>query len=204
MNDNLTEIVMIVDRSGSMSSICSEAQVGFNEFIQKQKEVDGDVRITVTEFDSDIEILYDNEKIENIKEYKLLPRGMTALLDAIGFTINKVGNRLSETEDSERPSKIMVCIITDGQENSSIEYNKQQIKEMIEEQTNKYSWEFVFIGANMDAFAEASSIGIRHSASYDATGVGIRNAFTYSSDLTTSYRTTGSLDSTKSNVKLDS
>ncbi|MFW6219686.1 MAG: vWA domain-containing protein [bacterium] len=204
MKENLTEIIMIVDRSGSMSSIRSDAEGGFNEFIQKQKEVDGEVKVTVTQFDDKIEILYDNENIENIKEYKLEPRGMTALLDAIGTTINNVGNRLSKTDESERPSKVMVCIITDGAENSSSEFNKHKIKDMIEEQKNKYSWEFVFIGANMDAFEEASAMGIGFAASYDATSKGIRSAFQYSCDLTTSYRTTGDLSTYDSNTKLDS
>lgn len=204
MKDNLTELVLIVDRSGSMATIRKDAQGGFDEFIKKQKEVEGEARITLTEFDSQINVVCENIDIKEMKPYKLEPRGSTALLDAIGQTINKIGKRLSETKEEDRPSKVFVCIITDGEENSSREFSKTQIKEMIEHQRTKYSWEFVFIGANMDAFTEAGSMGIAFAASYDATAKGIGSAFLYSCDLSTQYRTTGNLDNVAKNVKLDS
>jgi len=204
MNEKLTEIVLVIDRSGSMHKISRDAQGGFNEFIQKQKEVDGEVKVTLVQFDDEIETVYDNEDIGKAAEYVLSPRGGTALLDAIGKTVTLVGERLSKTKEEDRPAKVMVCIITDGEENSSREYTKATVKEMIEHQRDNYAWEFIFIGANMDAFGEAGSIGIGRSASYNTTSIGIRSAFTYSSNITSSYRSGASLDSYDNNATLDS
>jgi len=188
LKKDLTEIVMIIDRSGSMISIQKDAQGGFNNFIKKQRELPGEAKITLVQFDSFIETVHNNVNINDIPEYILEPRGATSLLDAIGFTLNLVGDRLSETIETEKPSKILVCIITDGQENSSNKFNKSQIKEIIDHQTNKYSWEFIFIGANIDTISEASSIGINTAASFCCTETGTRNIFEYANNITTSYR----------------
>lgn len=204
MKEDLTEIVLIVDRSGSMASIKEDAQGGFNEFIEEQKKLEGEARVTLIQFDTEIDTVYDNVNINEVKEYTLIPRSMTALLDAVGYTISKVGERLSNTPEEEKPSKVMVCIITDGQENSSKEYDRTKIKEMIEHQRTKYSWEFVFIGANVDAFSEAGSLGVLYSATYDATGKGIKSAFSYSSDMTKTLRSGVTLDTYSNHIKLDS
>jgi uncharacterized protein YegL len=166
MNENLVEMVAIIDRSGSMSSIASDTIGGYNTLIEEQKKEDGEVNVTLALFDHEYSLVYDNVDIKEVDELTsdtYVPRGMTALYDAIGRTVTTVGERLAATEESERPFKVIVTIITDGQENSSNEYTCGKIKEMIELQESEYSWEFMFLAANMDAMAEGASFGIRGS-----------------------------------------
>ena len=196
MKKGLTEIIFILDRSGSMSRLTKDTIGGYNSYIENQKKENGEALITTVLFDNEYEILHNGVNIKDIepltdKEY--LTRGTTALLDAIGKTISDVGARLSNTPEDERPEKVIMIIITDGQENASIEYSKKQIKEMIEEQTNKYSWQFIFLGANIDAVSEAESIGIKgkFASNYGWTSQGIESSFTTLDCLTTEYRSSG-------------
>ena len=163
MKENLTEIVFILDRSGSMSSLTTDTIGGFNSFIDTQKQEDGEAILTTILFDDQYEILHNGVDIKTVKpltskEYSA--RGMTALLDAIGKTINTVGERLNKTNEDDKPSKVIFVITTDGQENSSKEFTQSKVKEMIEHQTNNYSWQFMFLGANIDAVSTAQSFGI--------------------------------------------
>ena len=163
MNQNLTEVVIILDRSGSMRNLAADTIGGFNSFVDVQKKEVGDARLTAVLFDDRYEVLHDGVDIQDVPiltENEYSARGMTAMLDAIGKTINDVGDRLSKTKEEERPGKVIFVITTDGQENSSREFTKTQIKEMIELQQNKYNWNFLFLGANIDSFSEADSIGI--------------------------------------------
>ena len=163
MKENLTEIVFILDRSGSMMHLTADTIGGYNSMIEKQKQEPGEAKITTVLFDDNYEVLYDAVDIQNIEPMttaQYYAHGCTALLDAVGRTINNVGARLNNTPEEERPSKVIVVITTDGYENSSHEFTRTQIKEMIEHQTNKYSWQFMFLGAEIDAVAEAESIGI--------------------------------------------
>lgn len=183
MKKNLTEMVFILDRSGSMSGLEADTIGGFNSMIEQQKAEDGEAYVTTVLFDGVYELLHDHVdilEIEPITRKEYYARGCTALLDALGTTINSVGQRLSDTPEEERPGKVMFVIITDGYENASHEFTKSKIKEMIEHQQNKYSWVFMFIGANMDAVTEAASYGINSSfaATYTASAQGTSSVYT--------------------------
>lgn len=164
MKENLTEIIFIVDRSGSMSGIKSDVIGGYNSFIDEQRKVkDQEANITFIQFDDKYEKLYESvdiNEIKNLSDATYIPRGMTALYDAIGKTIVETGERLSNMPETERPSKVLVVIITDGYENSSQEYSQSKIKEMISHQETKYSWDFIFIAANIDLDKVSRDIGI--------------------------------------------
>ncbi|MDG4657260.1 VWA domain-containing protein [Ectobacillus antri] len=162
MNRNLTEIVFLLDRSGSMSGLESDTIGGFNALIRKQNQMEGETKVTVVLFDDEYEVVWDGVDAKGLtlteKEYQV--RGCTALLDAIGKSIIEVGRRLSQTNEAQRPGKVIFAITTDGEENASQEFTYKKIKEMITHQQEIYSWEFLFLGANIDAAQEAKSIGI--------------------------------------------
>lgn len=169
MKENLSDITVVLDRSGSMTQCKLEAENGLNHFIEEQKSLSGECSFTLVQFDTEIEVVHNGIPISGTPKCSLIPRGMTALLDAVGSTINKVGQRLSAMPEPERPGLVVFVIITDGLENSSHEYTVSNIKEMIELQQNKYRWKFLFLGANQDAFQTSDSMGIapHASANYD-------------------------------------
>jgi hypothetical protein len=162
MKNNLTEIIFVLDRSGSMSGLESDTIGGYNGFLEKQKKLKGDVLITTVLFDDKYEMLYNGVAIEKatINNEQYFVRGMTALLDAVGKTILDVGTRLSHTAKDERPEKVIFIITTDGMENASREFSHAKVKELITHQQEKYSWEFLFFGANIDSVQTAEHIGI--------------------------------------------
>lgn len=163
MKKNLTEMVFILDRSGSMQHLTDDTIGGFNSMIENQKKEEGEAFVTTALFDDQYELLHDHidiKEIQPITNNEYYARGMTALLDAIGKTINSIGSRLSATPEDERPDKVIFVITTDGMENASREFVKSTVKDMIEHQQSKYSWTFMFLGANMDAVGEAASLGI--------------------------------------------
>lgn len=174
---NLTELVFIVDKSGSMGGLVDDTIGGFNTMLAEQQAEVGDAVVTTVLFDRGYELLHDRINIKAVcpltrKDYKI--GGGTALLDAIGKTIHKIRAAQKNTKEEYRPNKTMFVIITDGQENSSRKYTAQDIREKIEHQKTKYGWEFVFFGANMDAISEAANIGIdaAHAQNYNADAVG--------------------------------
>lgn len=151
-----TDINVILDRSGSMGfgEIYDATIIGFNRFLNQQKEVKDSARINFYQFNDKYEVVYTDKNVSiapELNRENFLPGGSTALLDAIGKTINDVGSRLRNMKESERPSQVMVIVITDGQENSSKEYTKAKIEEMVKHQTDVYKWQFMYIGANFDA-----------------------------------------------------
>lgn len=163
MKKGLSELIFILDMSGSMSNLTKDTIGGFNSMIEKQKEVEGDANITLVLFDHEYILLYDNCNIKEVpvltdKEY--CPCGMTALYDAVGRTIDTVDHRLNNTPEEERPEKVIVSITTDGMENASKEYTFQQVKEKIEHQQEKYNWEFIFLGADLASIDVATNLGI--------------------------------------------
>lgn len=191
---NLVEIVCVVDRSGSMDLIKTDAIGGFNHFLEEQKKLPGEARFTLALFDHEYEVLFDNVNIQDVpplNEATYCPRGSTALLDAIGRAIVTVGGRLSKTPEHERPSKVIVAILTDGLENASSEYKRSKIFEMIKHQGEVYSWAFIFLAANQNAIQEGASLGIstKDSHNFVATGVGVRAAYSCMTQSVVSYRT---------------
>lgn len=160
MKQDLTEIVLIVDRSGSMESIKADAEGGINTFITEQKAAEGKANFTLCQFDTHYEFVHQGVDIEKVDNYKLVPRGWTALNDAIGRTINEVGERLAKTPEEERPALVLFMIVTDGHENSSQEFSGEKVKEMIAHQKEKYNWKFTFLGTEEDSLQVGASLGL--------------------------------------------
>ncbi|MHB8954863.1 MAG: vWA domain-containing protein [Pirellulaceae bacterium] len=161
MRPDLTDITLIVDRSGSMQSICADAEGGINAFVAEQAQQPGEALLTLVQFDTEYEFLHRGVPIQQVPPYRLVPRGSTALLDAVGRAINETGERLSKMLEQDRPGLVIFVVMTDGEENSSQEFSKEPIKQMITHQQDKYGWHFTFLGANQDAFAEAGALGIQ-------------------------------------------
>lgn len=170
MKKDITELAFILDRSGSMSGLEKDTIGGFNAMLQKQRDIAGECRITTVLFDDRYELLHDRVDIRAVRELterEYFVGGSTALIDAIGRTIDKLVNVQKNTAEEYRAEKVMVVIITDGQENSSREYPLQKVKAMIEQEKEKYGWEFVFLGANIDAVQTAGQFGISSNRAVD-------------------------------------
>lgn len=179
MKTNITELVFILDKSGSMSGLESDTIGGFNAMVRKQQKEPGDAIVTTVLFDDNYELLHDRINIKGIRpitEKEYYVGGCTALLDAIGKTIHKISNVQKHTGKEQRADKVVLVITTDGMENASREYTAESIKKMIERQKEKYDWEFIFLGANIDAIATAAKVGISadRAANYHADGEGTR------------------------------
>jgi len=167
MKQNLTEIVFILDRSGSMGGLENDTIGGFNGFVKKQAEA-GQTSLTTVLFDDKYEILHNGVDAGNVTltDHEYFTRGSTALLDAVGKTINDVGKRLNGTAEEARPGKVIFVITTDGFENASREFSYDEVKKMISHQTEKYGWEFVFMAANIDVAKEGDKLGISADRSF--------------------------------------
>ncbi|HYV50839.1 MAG TPA: vWA domain-containing protein [Dongiaceae bacterium] len=157
---NLTEIIVLLDRSGSMATIKDDMEGGFNTYVNDLRDLQ-DCRLTLVQFDTGgIDTVVESCPIKKVPKLRLEPRGGTPLLDAMGLTMERTGERFRNTPEERRPEQVMFVVITDGQENSSHDYTKERVKQMVEHQTQVYKWEFVYLGANVDAFAEASALAI--------------------------------------------
>ena len=192
MKQGQTELAFILDRSGSMSGLESDTIGGFNSLLDKQKRESGSCTVTTVLFDNAYELLHDRiplNGVRNITNQDYFVRGSTALLDAIGRTVDKVVSAQRQTAESERAEKVLVVIITDGMENASREYRYERVREMIEQQ-QKEGWEFLFLGANIDAIKAASSFGIAadRAVNYRPDGVGTRLNYDVVSDAVCSVR----------------
>ena len=179
------EMVLILDKSGSMSGLESDTIGGFNSMIDKQKEAGVDAKVTTVLFDTHFKTLHDRadiKKVEKLTSKDYVASGNTALLDAVGDTINKI----SKVEDIYAKNRaVLFVIVTDGQENSSKEYSKAQIKKMISDKQEKYDWEFIFLGANIDAVSEAQSLGIKgtNAVKYKNSSEGVQKNFEAAAEM---------------------
>ena len=179
MKNNITELVFILDRSGSMSGLEQDTIGGFNAMIEKQKAQEGTCYVSTVLFDHESQVLHDRIKLENVprmteKDYQV--RGSTALIDATGGAIHHIGNIHKYARKEDVPAHTMFVITTDGMENSSSRYTSQEVKKMIRRQKEKYGWEFLFIGANIDAVETAAHFGIEkdRAVNYNADSAGTK------------------------------
>ena len=199
MKKGLTELVMILDRSGSMGGLESDTIGGFNSMIEKQKKEEGEAYVSVVLFDDRSQVLYDRVDIQkgepmNDKQYDV--RGCTALLDAVGSAIHHIGNVHKYAREEDVPEKTIMIITTDGMENASRLYTYDKVKRMIERQKERYHWEFMFLGANIDAVKEAGRFGISASRAvrYEHDSVGTKLNYAVVSDVVGCARRAASIE----------
>ena len=193
MRKGLTEVVFILDRSGSMSGLESDTIGGFNSMISKQKKEDGEAVISTALFDDQQEVVYDRQPVKMVEpmtDRQYYVRGCTALLDAIGGAIHHIGNVHKYAREEDRPEKTMFIITTDGMENASRFYTYDRVKYMVERQKEKYGWEFLFLGANIDAISVAAQFGINadRAINYECDQVGTSLNYQVMSETITALR----------------
>lgn len=199
MKNEMTELVFVLDKSGSMAGLEKDTIGGFNALVEKQRKLQGDVRVTTVLFNQSYELLHDRISLKGISpltedDYEV--GGTTALLDAIGSTVQKIANAQKRTMEEERADKVMFVITTDGMENASCEYNYKKINEMIASQKQKFNWEFIFLGANIDAVATARQFGVEEefAVEYHADPEGTQLNYQVLSEAVSSFRTGKSID----------
>jgi len=196
MRKNHARIAVVLDRSGSMSVIRDDTVGGLNTFITENKKLPGTATFSLHQFDNVYETVIDRQDLQSVKlltSEDFVPRGGTALLDAIGQTVNAVGNELAALAEADRPEKVILMIITDGYENCSKEFSRDKIFTMLKHQQEVYNWDVAYLGANQDAIAVGSTFGIGASGcmSYNATPEGAKMAFCSASNYSSTSRTTG-------------
>jgi len=195
-DQNLTEIICVIDRSGSMQSIQDDAIGGWNAFREEQLKVKSDkCLLTYVQFDNEYEVVHESKPIEDVPPLDrstYQPRGSTALLDAIGRSIDDAGRRFAALPEEKRPSAVVFVILTDGMENASVQYGRQKIMHMIEHQRDTYNWQFVFLAAGQDAIKGAAELGIgaAFAANFAHSAKGIGDAYGVVSSNVASYRGT--------------
>ncbi len=189
MRDSLTELILILDTSSSMAGIQPEMEKAVNAFLNEQRNTPGECRVTLTKFDTLVRPEFSGRDISRVEPINLHANGWTALYDAVAQTVTDVGRRLAATPESDRPAKVICVIVTDGDENQSVEYSRfkdgqRRIKDMVEHQKNKYNWVFTFLGADHDAVLAAKNIGIdaTHSSGYTKTFNAVQNVGSVLSD----------------------
>ncbi len=198
MKKNLTELVFILDKSGSMSGLEKDTIGGYNSLMEKQRKLDGECVITTVLFDNRYELLHDRidlRAVTPITEKEYFVGGATALLDAVGRTIHKIAAVQEHTAEEYRAGKVMFVIITDGEENASREYSAARVKELIKRQKERYGWEFVFLGANIDAVETAGRFGIdaNRAVDYVPDGRGTELNFRMMSETVAAFRECGAV-----------
>ena len=193
MKKNLTEIVFILDRSGSMAGLEADTIGGFNAMIEKQRKEPGEAIVSTVLFDNECEVIHDRvplDRVPALTEREYFVRGCTALLDAVGGAIHHIGNVHKYAREEDRPEKTLFVITTDGMENASRRFTYDRLKMMIERQKEKYGWEFLFLGANIDAAKEAARFGIGadRAANYHADSEGTNVIYETVSEAITQVR----------------
>jgi Mg-chelatase subunit ChlD len=190
-----THIAVLLDRSGSMGSVKGETISGFNYFLKEQKEAGDNASFTLVQFDSQsTDVVHEAKPVRDVpdlNEDTYQPRGSTPLLDALGQTINSTGRTLAAIPEANRPDKVVFVVITDGEENASHTFTKTQVKEMIDHQTAKYNWQFIYLGANQDAFAEAGAVGIAMAKAANFDTARMEMAYAATSQNVAQYRRSG-------------
>ena len=199
-NNGITELVFILDRSGSMSGLEKDTIGGFNSMIEKQKKQDGECFVSTVLFDNESEVIHDRVKLSDIPkmtENDYTVRGCTALIDAIGGAIHHIGNIHKYARPEDVPEHTMFIITTDGMENASHRYTSDRVKAMIERQKEKYGWEFLFIGANIDAVETAARYGINsdRAVNYHADEKGTKILYATVSETICNMRTNAPIQS---------
>lgn len=199
MKKNLSEIVFLLDRSGSMSGLEKDTIGGFNAMIEKQKKEQGEALISTVLFDHEMKVLHDRVKVQDVKpisEKDYQVRGCTALLDAMGGAIHHIGNVHKYARNEDVPEHTIFVITTDGMENASSHYSSSKVRTMVERQKEKYGWEFLFLGANMDAIAAAKDFGIEEdkAVEYRSDDVGTRLNYAVMSEAICEFRTKGTVE----------
>lgn len=187
-NPDRTLIGILVDRSGSMESMKQDMTGGIAAFIEAQKSVPGDCDVTLAQFDTHYEIVYAPTPIATAPSYQLVPRGGTALLDGIGRFVTEIGASLARRREDRRPGKVLIVIVTDGDENSSQRWTRQSVHDLVVHQQEAYRWEFVFLGANIDSFTVAESFGIARNSTIDFVGASAGPAMASVSNYVTTTR----------------
>jgi len=200
MKNGLTELVFILDKSGSMAGLEKDTIGGFNAMLDKQKALDGECRITTVLFDDRYELLHDRidmRAVSPMTEKEYYVGGSTALLDAIGRTINKLVVVQRNAAEAFRAEKVLFVIITDGEENASREFSYQKVKAMIEHEQSGHGWEFIFLGANIEAVDTAGRFGIRadRAVDYVPDSAGTELNFRAMSETVACFRATGAVPS---------
>lgn len=192
-DSNYTAFALIMDRSGSMGSIRPEAEGAINAFVKEQQKLPGKATLTFAQFDHNYELVFNNMPIAEVTDVKLVPRGTTALLDAVGRTVVSFGESLAAMPEDERPGKVLVVIVTDGYENASHDWTKPKIKELLTEQQEKWNWEIIYLAANVDTFDEAQQMGVPMAAAkpFVATPAGMKAGGQSMATYAASYRTEG-------------
>lgn len=188
-----TLIAALLDRSGSMESIADDMRGGFDSFIGKQYGQAGTTLVTLAQFDDRYDVVYTDRPINQVPPLTLEPRGMTALLDAIGRFVTDVGSGLAALPEDQRPGDVTVVVMTDGHENASTEWTAEAVRALIAQQENGYGWDFVFLGANMDAVDVGTHLGFApgKSLTYDADADAVEGAWDAVSNYTSRKRSRG-------------
>ena len=186
---NYTHYLLVIDRSGSMHATKDDAEGGIRTFVKDQCKFARKATLTLVQFDDKHETVYDFTRLSAAGKYVLEPRGMTRLLDAVGFAVTQAGEKLAAMPEHERPGKVAVLIVTDGQENDSREWSKDQVQALVRQQTETYGWAFTYIGSALSTFADARSIGIgpESTLNYSASGAGTRSAYRAASASATAF-----------------
>jgi len=194
-DSTITLIAALLDRSGSMQGIADDMRGGFDAYIAKQHSQPGSTRVTLAQFDDQYEIVYQNSDVDTVPPLVLEPRGCTALFDSIGRFVTEIGSGLAALPEDQRPGDVTVLVMTDGYENASTEWTVEAVRALITQQETDYAWDFVFLGANMDAVDVGTNLGFApgKSLTWDASGDGVKGAFAAVSGYTSRKRSRGAV-----------